>query len=87
MKTTQQDKKTESIKVQINGIPVTLFFAPEPKRDRRQAPRRGRRRVPPLLRPERRGKEERPGGFEGPHRDAVRARPGGLLDHLHGVKR
>jgi hypothetical protein len=33
MKTTQQDKRTESIKVQINGIPVTLFFAPEPNRE------------------------------------------------------
>ena len=33
MKTTQQDKKTESIKVQINGIPVTLFFAPEPNKE------------------------------------------------------
>jgi galactokinase/mevalonate kinase-like predicted kinase len=25
--------------------------------------------------------------FRGPQGDAVRARPGGLLDHLHGVKR
>lgn len=33
MKTTQQDKKAESIKVQINGIPVTLFFAPEPNKE------------------------------------------------------
>jgi D-glycero-alpha-D-manno-heptose-7-phosphate kinase len=42
--------------------------------------------LPPLLRPERRGKES-VRAAEGPHRDAVRARPGGLLDHLHGVKR
>ena len=33
MKTTRQDKRTESIKVQINGIPVTLLFAPEPNRE------------------------------------------------------
>ncbi|MCI1951162.1 hypothetical protein [Caproicibacter fermentans] len=33
MKTTQQDKKTETIKIQINGIPVTLFFATEPNKE------------------------------------------------------
>ena len=33
MNTTQQDKKVETIKIQINGIPVTLFFAPEPNKE------------------------------------------------------
>jgi hypothetical protein len=33
MKTNQQDKNAETIKIQINGMPVTLFFAPEPNKE------------------------------------------------------
>lgn len=33
MKTTQLNIKAETVKIQINGKPVMLFFTPEPNRE------------------------------------------------------
>lgn len=33
MKTTQSNTKPETVKIQINGKPVILFFAPEPNKE------------------------------------------------------
>jgi len=33
MKTTQSNTKPETMKIEVNGKPVTLFFAPEPNKE------------------------------------------------------